>query len=381
MIDEIPDDKHTALYVEDGLILYDEAKSASTSASLLTTWWNEAAWPGMGLFGESYMLFSIGLMKPFWMLLYPECFAYEVCSPRLLSSLTYSVVLGVIFGMILLGYYANLIGRRIGGITTASFMCAGAVGLTGVSFLFSDNPNLLFRSMSVLLFIFGVGVGGEYPISSSTATEKAMGEMRRNLKVELQREAARKSGTRVTTTGADTHYTRHLDVSGSTQTFGETSHHATRGRAVQLVFLSQGIGILVNSLSLAFLLLLFGQYGSQVADGNYAAEALLSIWRIVYSFGAIVLTTVFVSRLSYLKESTVWAEDKERRERLDRAPDLATNSKSSEHHQPQCSSTVSETSEPSAVSIGDASSATECMPAANAFYDISATRKFRLHFV
>ncbi|KAI2507594.1 sugar transporter [Fragilaria crotonensis] len=373
MIGEIPDDKRTALYVEEEKILEDNARSSCITRSLLTTWWNDAAWPGMGLFGESYILFSIGLMKPFWTFLYPECFAYQVCSPRLLGSLTYSVVLGVITGMILLGYSANLIGRRIGGITTASFMCAGAIGLALVSFIFTDNPNLLFGSTSILLFVFGVGVGGEYPMSSSTATEKAMGEMKQNLKNQLQREAARKSVAKASTPRGDPHYTRHLDVSGPMRRLGEASRKATRGRAVQLVFMSQGIGILVNCLSLVFLLLLFGQYGSNVEAGNYTPDALLAIWRIVYSFGAFVLTAVLVSRLMYLNESSVWADDKERRERLDRAQHGTVTSKSNELHPPQCSLTESEASEPSAHSVGDASSATEYMPIAAVCDDVSAS--------
>eukprot|EP00978_Attheya_sp_CCMP212_P031171 scaffold116955_cov35-Attheya_sp.AAC.1 len=47
----------------------------------LQQWWTEAAWPGMGLFGES--------------------FDADVCHPKLVYSLsyTYTVVVGIILGM------------------------------------------------------------------------------------------------------------------------------------------------------------------------------------------------------------------------------------------------------------------------------------------
>jgi len=254
---------------------------ATPCSSLVATWWNEAAWPGMGLFGESYLLFSIGLIKPFWQILYPDCFSYEVCSPRLLDSLTYSVVLGVICGMIVLGYSANKIGRRTGGILTASVMSAGAIGLTSISFIFAKNPGPLFRSMSMLLFAFGFGVGGEYPLSSATATENAMGEMKRKLRLELERETRLSEASALSTSDASGHPTFHLDVSGGhCQDADESSQDHKRGQAVQLVFLSQGIGIMTNSLCLVVLLLLFGQYGAKVEGGNYSPEALLAIWRI-----------------------------------------------------------------------------------------------------
>jgi len=377
--------KRTPLHVEEGNVEENEQTSTYMHmnmhivTALLKTWWREAAWPGMGLFGESYLLFSVGLIKPFWEILYPECFAYEVCSPQLLHSLTYAVVLGIICGMIVLGYLANSIGRRMGGITTASFMSAGAIGLALVSFCFANNPQILFRSMSVLFFIFGVGVGGEYPMSSSTAAEKAMGEMKKKLKLQLQREAARAKGT---TLGADRHPARHLDVWGTIQDHSETCQNVYRGRAVQLVFLGQGIGILINSLCLVVLLLLFGQYGSDVVGGNYRPEALLAIWRIVYSIGAVVLTVLLVTRVAYLKESSVWADDRERRNKLDRTTIHTSDPQAIEqpHALASALSCISDLSTPSSVMVGngDVSSLAEFTPIATVEDDLSATRECEL---
>lgn len=379
MMTDNNDDKRTPLHIEEGRTKEYETESVPMLTTLFKTWWNEAAWPGMGLFGESYLLFSIGLIKPFWEVLYPQCFTYEVCSPWLLNSLTYSVVVGVMCGMITVGYFANSMGRRMGGITTASFMCTGAIGLTFVSFIFSNNPRFLFLSMSILLFIFGVGVGGEYPISSSTATEKAMGEMKEKLKLELQREAACKfKANAVSPIVGNKNFARHLDVSGMVER-KEQHRNIKRGQAVQLVFLSQGIGILLNSSCIVVLILVFGQYGSLVEGGNYRAEALLSIWRIVYSIGAIVLTVVLVTRLYCLKESPVWADDKERRDKLDRvAPQCCDiNMNPIDPPQAQCSSTVSDLTDPSSVLVRNVSSVTEKGLIKAVDDDVYATRKCR----
>lgn len=142
-------------------------------------WLKESAWPGMGLFGESYLLFSVGTLKPIWTILYPDCFAgssyvvedgndYDgghdeygdgvpVCSDGLLHSVTYSVVLGVILGMSALGTFANRIGRRAGSILTASLMAFGALGMALISLILEDAPATLFGCMAGLLFVFGIG--------------------------------------------------------------------------------------------------------------------------------------------------------------------------------------------------------------------------------
>ena len=187
----------------------------------------------MGLFGESYLLFSIGTLKPIWQTLFPYCFGMtaeaeaaasaaagvagddndeyaddvfegegnyytalmvpQVCDRFLLHSITYSVVLGVILGMLLLGYAASTLGRRNGSLLTACLMACGACGLTAASVYLADVENLdtqqrLLEAMVLSLFVFGVGVGGEYPLAASSASEKAMGQMTMQLQKELEQD-------------------------------------------------------------------------------------------------------------------------------------------------------------------------------------------------
>lgn len=283
-----------------------------------TSFWTsikQSIWPGLGLFGESYLLFSVGTLHPIWELLYSDCFDGDTCPKAITQSLTYSVVIGVIIGMIVIGLAANHIGRRNGSILTASLMSFGSIGMTFSSLLFPHKPGILFTLMSVFLFLFGVGVGGEYPLSASSASEKSM----ESLKLQQQNQQ-RLQGNMPTETAHQTQ-----EPTACNKTLG-------RGKNVIMVFAMQGWGIVINSLTLTFLLLVTGQFGSQIvqddyyyydhgaggqrllnAMGNYNERSLLTIWQIIYAIGAIVLLYVLASRIIHLSESSVWAEDKEKR--------------------------------------------------------------------
>jgi MFS family permease len=254
-------------------------------------WMINSAWPGMGLFGESYILFSIGTLTPLWKEIYPECFDHTVCKPRLLHSLTYSVVTGVIVGMLVIGYAANFIGRRKGSLLTASLMFGGAVSMVLESFVWASQNSVatLFQSMAISLFFFGIGVGGEYPLSSSLATENARQE----------------------TSNVNSTNDKQLSLIDGDNAIPNRIDH--RGRNIQLVFAMQGMGIWFNSLTLCLLLWVTGQTSQE----SYQTDTLLAIWRATYSFGALILFIVLVTRYLYLKESKVWEQDRTNR-RLDR---------------------------------------------------------------
>lgn len=263
-------------------------------------WFRDSAWPGMGLFGESYLLFSIGTLKPVWEILFPECLTtHSSCSKTLTSSLSYSVVLGVITGMIAIGYLANDMGRRKGSLLTATLMALGALGMLLSSFLFSNDAHSLFISMVVLLAIFGIGVGGEYPLSASSASEKCI---------------------------------QHGNSTMDSRTDNK------KGRRVLLVFTMQGMGIFVNSLTQSILLVFTKQFGHYIIIGkyynddapsfifNYDTIALLWIWRIIYAIGAGFLVYVLISRFIHLEESEAWASDKEQQRKQQQSGTLLPSS-------------------------------------------------------
>jgi hypothetical protein len=106
-----------------------------------------------------------------------------------------------------------------------------------------------------------------------------------------------------------------------------------RGRQVQLVFTMQGMGIFRNSRVMTILLYVTGQtgrdngYNNATADNysDYDPATLLFIWRFTYVLGEALLLAVLASRYLYLEESTVWLDDKRRREQLARKGDTAAN--------------------------------------------------------
>lgn len=235
------------------------------SCSFLKSWWRESLWPGMGLFGESYLLFSIGTLTPLWEKVYPDCFQ-DTCSPRLLESLTYGVVMGVILGMVLLGYLSDAIGRRKGSILTAGFMSLGSLGLIVVALLATTaGAETIFRATVVSLVVFGIGVGGEYPLSSSLASERAMEQLSRR---RHQLEA-------MTSTSPN----RQPESSGVSQASNELKSH--RGRKVQLVFTMQGTGIWFNTLTMLILFWVLTGGVQQDANDNdnkeYEIQDLITI--------------------------------------------------------------------------------------------------------
>ena len=299
-------DRRQALHIDE------TSRQVKTTAArnCLVEFLHESVWPGLGLLGESYMLFSIGTLKPIWQLLFPQCFVEKanqeeeeaaVCSTEILNPLTYAVVLGVICGMLLLGYLANRIGRRRGSITTASLMVFGSVGLMGASLFLAKYPVALFRVCTVSLAVFGVGVGGEYPLSAASASEKAMEE----LKCREEKDGLMK-----------------IPEEGGNLPVAKHNKQAQRGRKILLVFTMQGVGIFVNSLLLTNLFWMFRQ-GSVVIDldaevSSQTRAALLSIWRIAYAVGTMILVLVLYTRIRFLKESAVWENDKKCRDDLPR---------------------------------------------------------------
>ena len=312
-------------------------------------------WHGLGLFGESYLLFSVGILKPIWSTLYPSCFDESddtECAHPYLSykSMTYSVVTGVMIGMVLLGILANNMGRRRGSILTASLMALGAICLTVSSITLSSDPSVLFPVMSLSLFVFGIGVGGEYPLSASSASERAMvtmkkrraadsdheeriqrllsenPEMWQTLQDDEQPHSPRTllSDNKSSIAGVGSNHLPAIPLS-PTNTTNDTrnslnSQNArlrTRGKEVLLVFSMQGAGIFANSLLLTFLLMISQRRDEDMdnnAEGDGFKLSLLNIWRTTYAIGTLILVYVLITRILYLTESEVWAHDRAERE-------------------------------------------------------------------
>ena len=338
-----------------------------------------ALWHGLGLFGESYILFSVGILRPLWEELYPSCYdefdtsqCYSLGGYQSYQSITYSAVFGIMLGMVVIGALATKVGRRRGSILTAALMSGGSALLTLCSLFLSGSPSALFPCMTVSFFVFGIGVGGEYPLSASSASERALLKMKQRQDEEKSLGANSNRKMRRLLSGGD-------DCSGDTtprannssrdaapwqtlenwkasanevrgdrraltpvtEEYGQTiptsptnttrdtmnslstynAKFRTRGREVLLVFSCQGLGIFVNSLVLTLLLATTRTSNEKAGDddnlndeSDYQPSTLVNIWRITYAIGTAVLIYVLVSRISHLTESEVWLNDKAQRE-------------------------------------------------------------------
>ena len=79
----------------------------------------------------SYVLFSIGNVKPLLEAAFPSCWADEaICSATWIAAIDYLEVVGIIVGQILVGILGDWLGRRWGLLQDAIIMFIGLIMLT-----------------------------------------------------------------------------------------------------------------------------------------------------------------------------------------------------------------------------------------------------------
>lgn len=208
---------------------------------------------GLGFFTEGYVLFSVGNILTLFEVVWESCFkTYEACSKTWVHTINYLEIVGIIVGQIMIGIIGDWIGRRWGIIQDATTMFLGTVLLTA---MWGTTLNGWVIMYAISLLVFGVGVGGEYPMTSITAMEGVHGE----------------------------------------QTSRNDKLH--RGRGVLLAFLMQGWGQLVNQAVLIILLLIFHSGGNP----PYGESSAQWTFRLSFAFVAIFLLLLIYIRYYKLK--------------------------------------------------------------------------------
>lgn len=127
--------------------------------------------PGAGLGLEGYVLFSIGNIKPLFSApgAWPMCWkTFKVCSPTWIAAVEYLEICGIIVGQILVGIVGDALGRRFGLIQDVIIMFLGLVGLVAAWWTSLEGWVILYVW---LLFFYGIGVGGEYPMTATSGME------------------------------------------------------------------------------------------------------------------------------------------------------------------------------------------------------------------
>jgi MFS family permease len=222
-------------------------------------WWGSWAIPGMGMFSEAYVIFAIGNIAPLLAINYPNCFGKVEpadCNKTAAENDSNIEICGIIGGMLILGFMADWIGRKWGSITTMSIMLIGGILLSSAT----GSASAFLAVFLTGLFVFGFGVGGEYPMAASSAAERAEGDP-------------------------------------------EMRHR--RGETVVLTFTQQGWGNFTNTLVIIILMAILGATGTTVSA--YDAELT---WRLQFVIGTVIVAIVSLYRFLYLEESKVWAAER-----------------------------------------------------------------------
>lgn len=206
---------------------------------------------GMGLFVEGYVLFSVGNLTPLFKAVWPACWnKHTSCDANWIHAVDYLEIVGIIIGQILVGIEGDWIGRRFGMVQDALVMTLGSVMLTA---MWGTSLQGWVICYAWSLFIYGIGVGGEYPMTSTRAMEASSGA------------------------GAG------------------ASDRMHRGRKVALAFLMQGWGQFANQAVLIVALLAF----HNKLDAPF--DATSTQWTFRVQFGVIILPTLYLAYLRYYK--------------------------------------------------------------------------------
>lgn len=119
------------------------------------------------------MLFSIGNVRPLLEDTFGTCWkTYEICDKTWTQAIDYLEICGIIVGQILVGIIGDWLGRRWGLIQDAVIMFVGLVMLTAAWGL-TQNGWIICYVWA--LFFYGIGVGGEYPMTATSGMENAVG--------------------------------------------------------------------------------------------------------------------------------------------------------------------------------------------------------------
>ncbi|KAI8468145.1 MAG: major facilitator superfamily domain-containing protein [Monoraphidium minutum] len=238
---------------------YERRKKRGAALGLLK-WWAAWAVPGLGMFSEAYIIFSIGLIKPFQAAMKPECFeTHTACSAAETHVTSYIQIAGIIIGMLVFGVLGDVIGRCWGSRIVASIMLSGSIMLVFTPLV--ADPLTYLRFFIFAQTFYGFGVGGEYPMASASAAERSQ---------------------------------------------SDPSLRNRRGEQVVLTFSQQGMGNFVNGCVILIFMAILGQTGKTL-------DALASRNIIMLQFAVACAVSVFMTvwRWTKLKESAVWKAERE----------------------------------------------------------------------
>ncbi|GJE94428.1 MFS Git1p-like glycerophosphoinositol permease [Phanerochaete sordida] len=127
-----------------------------------------------GLISDGYQNNLMTMANVVFKQLYPKTYTSDV-STRVSNSL----LVGAIIGQVIVGLICDRVGRKFALIGTTLFIVVGAI-LGTAAHGAHGSPQGLFWFLTFARGITGIGVGGEYPASSTAASEAANEKMIKN---------------------------------------------------------------------------------------------------------------------------------------------------------------------------------------------------------
>ena len=226
------------------------------------------------------------------------------CAVTTISSVSWIVRGGIMLGMLSFGYIAEW-GRKAAGVLVCACMLSGLVVMTFVN---SNTVNTMFAVWAVFFGLFGIGVGGEYPLSASCAAEK--------------QDPGSSARTRTYTQENDKNWTNeeHHQQQQAHDMQQSLARVLRRGETISIAFAMQGVGALFGSLVL-ICLIYFSRQGHVDCnapgsnESGYNDMALESIWRTFYFIGLLQVLILIVYRSLFEKESATFRKVLERKKK------------------------------------------------------------------
>lgn len=124
---------------------------------------------GAGFFGDQYSNNMIGRVSDIWKTQYKDMNHEDEV---LLKMMFY---VGAIIGMLTFGTVADLVGRKWAFVTTVALVAIGNFASAGAQ---RDSSFSFYGQITLLRFIVGVGIGGEYPLVAAVAGEAVSAKAR-----------------------------------------------------------------------------------------------------------------------------------------------------------------------------------------------------------
>jgi len=303
------------------------------SAKARISWFGSLCIKATGMFVEAYIIITTGQLKTLWHASYPTCWdgmsheqecpdnirccglypntpidtttgecaiitptqyddvcdattgEYDsnmLCSEEILNSISYTEFAGLMIGMVSFGFIGDRMGLKNAGVLAALL---GVIGVIVMTFMDSPDLNTQFLVYATFFGIFGLGVGGEYPLTAMSASQNHS---------ETMEEAAMDD-----------------DERRKFRCLRDKERTARRGETIGIVLSMQGVGAVVGSLFL--IVLIYFSHQSYTECDRAAGPGrnskgvnpvgLNTVWRSFLFIGLIFHTMVLLYRWLILEES------------------------------------------------------------------------------